>query len=178
MIKNLWSTPIGIFDIGDYFLNLKLLKAMKEGTTLDANSNIWDQNSDVYKELSEKMLVCANEVIKERDIPANLKLGRGWLKCHEEGDINTPHAHSRNLLAGVYYIQANDNCGDLLLQNPNAGTMWNNSIDGISDCRSYIRIKPKAGMLIIFPGHIVHSVEPNKSKSKRICIATNFNEKT
>lgn len=170
MIKNLWSTPVGFYKIGDSSFNERLFQAVLS----NKSSNIWENDEYIYKELGDKMLYCANEVIKEKEIPANISLGRAWVQNQNPGGTNTPHSHARSILVGVYYLQANEDCGDLLLQNPNAGTIWSGAIENNTDCRAYIRIKPQQGMIVIFPGYVIHSVEPNRSNTQRISIATNF----
>ncbi len=177
MIYDLWPTPIGVYQIGDDVLNQQLVEAMQTQATHSNSENLWGHPHPAYQDLGKRMIDCANEVIQKRHMPAQISLGRAWLKSHGKGDINTPHAHSRNLLVGVYYIQAPEHCGDLLLQDPNAGTAWSDAVEDGKDCRSYIRIQPQAGMAVIFPGYIVHSVEPNQSDIRRICVATNFYDK-
>ena len=52
-----------------------------------------------------------------------------------------------------------------------------NTQNYLVDGRSYYRIKPKVGDLIIFPAYVVHSVEPNMSDETRISLALNFRYK-
>lgn len=82
-----------------------------------------------------------------------------WISKSEFGESVVPHHHvdtgSNAVISSVLYLQAD-----------NAGMLWFNDLEfGVIPC---------TGDLVIFPAHYVHSVEPNPSKTARICIAFDF----
>lgn len=91
------------------------------------------------------------------------------------GKNNSPHHHPDCPLAVVYYVQVPENSGDILLHDPRGAITWQDS-NARTDVtwqsyRPYHKITPTPGMLLIFPGYIVHSVESNLSQDLRLSIA-------
>jgi uncharacterized protein (TIGR02466 family) len=84
------------------------------------------------------------------------------------------HDHGGVIVACVYYVKAPENSGDLLLIDPRGSVNWDwESKDGF-DGAKYKRVKPKEGKLVIFPGYVLHAVDPNNSKEERVSIAINI----
>ena len=86
-----------------------------------------------------------------------------WGNISSKYHYNTIHHHGKHPLfwSGVYYLQTDFNCGDLVLS-----SYW--------DTDYTKKFTPKLGNLILFPASLSHSVEPNLSNSDRISIAFNF----
>jgi len=61
-----------------------------------------------------------------------------------------------------------------LLHDPSAGSFWTNYYEDGQDSRVYNRVNTKKGRMIVFPGHIVHSTDLNRTDKSRTAIATNF----
>jgi hypothetical protein len=91
------------------------------------------------------------------------------------GNNNSPHHHPECMLAVVYYVKVPENSGDILLHDPRGSILWKDP-QAKTDVtwesyRPYHKITPVPGMLLIFPGYVVHSVESNLSKEMRLSIA-------
>lgn len=178
---NLFSTPIKIIEM-PYFeeLNKKIGKAM----SLGFNKNFTDGlPKDEAKELQKIFIDEVELYLKElTNKKIDLELTKSWTSITNKYGFNTPHEHSSNNVVGVYYIKTFDKCGDLLLLDPRGATNFIpcyeiNTQDSLVDGRSYYRITPKAGNLILFPAYVIHSVEPNMSDETRISLALNFKYK-
>ena len=91
------------------------------------------------------------------------------------GNNNSPHHHPECMLAVVYYVKVPENSGDILLHDPRGSILWRDPqarTDITWDSyRPYHKITPVPGMLLIFPGYVIHSVESNLSKEMRLSIA-------
>jgi hypothetical protein len=67
----------------------------------------------------------------------------------------------------------------LLLHDPRAGVTWQNLDYEPNDpiatrtSRTYHRIKPENGLMILFPSYLVHSVETNLVQRDRLSIVIN-----
>jgi uncharacterized protein (TIGR02466 family) len=79
-------------------------------------------------------------------------------------------------LSAAYYVKAPDNCGNFKATNPNildrhirAKSNQPNELNSIS-----ASIKVNEGDLLIFPAHLPHSVEENKSDEDRVIISFNI----
>lgn len=91
----------------------------------------------------------------------NQKLRCGyWFNLMRPGDQTSLHAHEEDdeLLSAVYYVAVPDNCGDLILGSTPLAA----------------RIRPVAGMVVLFPPSLLHAVDVNASGQNRLSIAFNF----
>ena len=97
----------------------------------------------------------------------------------EPNMCDTPHNHPGSSLAGVYYFHTPEKSGDILLHDQRSCCTWENLNYEPNDpqkqktARTYHRIKPQEGLLIMFPGFLQHSVETNLSNQNRISIVFN-----
>ena len=87
-----------------------------------------------------------------------LRLGF-WLNAMEPGQRTSAHGHDENdeLLSGVYYIAVPPDSGDILFH----------------DDPFEVRVTPEAGMMLLFPPALVHSVQENRSGQRRLSLAFN-----
>jgi hypothetical protein len=91
------------------------------------------------------------------------------------GKNNSPHHHPECMLAVVYYVKVPENSGDILLHDPRGSILWKDP-QARTDVtwesyRPYHKVTPVPGMLLIFPGYVIHSVESNLSQEMRLSIA-------
>lgn len=173
MIHQMFSVPVGIYDNGSDALNRGLLEAIRLNPTRKAGENLFQRSHPAIQELEALFLAAATEMFNERFIGFAPMIRNGWVNEHPHSSI-APHAHPHSILAGTYYPHVPPGSGGLLLQDPNAGSMWANYTDDQYPYMVYQRITPKAGRMVLFPGHIVHSVEPSQAGADRMSIAVNF----
>jgi uncharacterized protein (TIGR02466 family) len=99
-----------------------------------------------------------------------------WGNVYLKGDYQMPHIHHDSIWSGVYYVEATKSelsssqyCSGILeLFDPRAGA-WNHEQSRDTN----YRIIPEAGMLVVFPSWLAHSVTPHNSDHPRISIAFN-----
>lgn len=100
-----------------------------------------------------------------------------WANINREGSYNTMHNHPGNHWAAVYYVDIGKpdpqrpQSGLFEIQDPrsNAGAM---NVPGF-DFGDKISVKPKPGMLLVFPAWMSHCVHPFFGEGERISIAFN-----
>ncbi len=92
-----------------------------------------------------------------------------WANINPPGAFNRHHSHPNALWSGVYYVHTPDDCGLLCLTDPRSQA---HVLTGHFDpmrrsphSREDIHYQPFAGKLIVFPGWLVHSTNPNLAKS-------------
>jgi len=171
--ENLFATPIWQ-KILPIELNNGLLEEYNqfEGNIFDMNLTYINELKNIIRDLYININYEYN--LEERTI-------HGRLNIINYGENDTPHSHiGKSLLVGVYYLDVGINTGDLLLHDPRGGVVWDNldfkpndPIKGKTS-RTYHRIKPENGLLIMFPAYLVHSVENNMSKNSRKSIVINI----
>jgi uncharacterized RmlC-like cupin family protein len=83
-----------------------------------------------------------------------------WFTAMGPGQSTSEHTHEENdeLLSAVYYVEAPEGSGDLVLY----------------DGPLAIHVAPEAGVLLFFPPALPHSVEANRSGRARLSIGINF----
>jgi len=162
----LTETEIGIYTLENYQeLNNKLkniiLEFRKKYPESD-NSNVkaWHSHFDThYKEpkfniLIDKILKKSQEFCQEfLKMNCNLYPLNFWVMEYGKGNYAVKHNHWPATLSGIYYIDVEKNSSPIIFEND-------------------FVIKPKNGMLLLFPSIVDHEVPP--SKGKRIVASINL----
>ena len=107
----------------------------------------------------------------------SVKISSMWAIINEKGAWNQKHQHSNSDISAAYYVTAHEGCGDIVFYDPRPARVYKqpiskspNKLNGTVNS-----IKPEAGMLVLFPSYLDHSVNPNLSDKKRIVISFNLN---
>ena len=123
----------------------------------DRYENIYLDENHIpeIKELREKAIIFASQVIKSENIKAGL-----WFNYMPPSSITLPHSHDDydELMSAVYYVTTPENSGNLLLHHKS----------------ETITIVPKAGLFVFFKPDVIHEVSENKSSENRLSIGFNF----
>lgn len=107
-------------------------------------------------------------------------LQNSWIVKHNKNHWGQIHYHGNSLLSGVYYLNTPPNSGNINFHKnclhmntfpPSIRMEYN--IENHFNADQY-SIIPEAGKIIIFPAHLQHSIDTNKSDSDRYSCAFNF----
>jgi uncharacterized protein (TIGR02466 family) len=180
-MEHLFTTPVKIISLNNYQkINETLGRCSTLGFIKNFNENLpKDEAQDIEKVFKDEA-ECYMRELTGKNI--DLEMMQSWTTITNKYGYQTPHEHSGNSVLAVYYIQTSDNCGDLLLHDPRGATSFipnfetDTSGEKVSG-RSYFKITPKTGDLILFPGYVIHSVQPNMSDNIRLSLAINFKYK-
>ena len=94
-----------------------------------------------------------------------------WVNVNGHGGFNVLHNHILGDYSGVYYVQGTGT-GDVSFY---GNEQLHKMIEPGMPFANPITIKPKDGMLLVFPSYILHQVHPNLSDRERISIAFDAN---
>ena len=103
-----------------------------------------------------------------------------WVNINKKGNHNIRHIHPTSNLSGVLWIKCPEKCGEIVFASPyefvGFKELESYSDKFIKENNAYIsyRINPKEGYMILFPSHLAHRVNENKSDEDRISIAFNI----
>jgi uncharacterized protein (TIGR02466 family) len=101
-----------------------------------------------------------------------------WANISGPGAFNTPHVHGGTYWAAVYYVRVRKgDGGELVLHDPRMpGLRMHAPHLRFKNSGPELRaeIKPKEGLLVLFPGWLSHSVEPWQGSGERISLAMNI----
>jgi len=101
-----------------------------------------------------------------------------WYNVNRKHNFNQTHNHPNSVVSGVYYLEVPKDSGRIVFDTPDKGLSYNpfyktyfNNFNEYNSSKYYI--KPNKGLLILFPSHIDHYVEPNNNIEPRISLAFN-----
>ena len=101
-----------------------------------------------------------------------------WINVNSRDSYNVYHCHPGAALAGVVYLQASEDSGDLVFYHPNAYSMFEESqvYAHDEDLAQHMQMKvtPQTGLCCIFPAHLMHGVEPNRTQDDRVSVSFNL----
>ena len=111
---------------------------------------------------------------------------RAWVNISKPGGYLAKHHHPDCNLAGVLWIKAPQNSGDIVFDSPKTFDPFlqlakNREIDSYTDdfknkfnIYSDYDFPPTEGRILIFPSYLEHQVRENKSNKDRISVSFNI----
>ena len=182
---NLWPIPVYESETHvksewlDYILNAEYERMHIGNGDISKDRYILNNLPELKKEIESH---CNLFVRKYLNVSENAKfyLQNSWLVKHNPGDKAQIHSHASSLLSGVYYFKTKQNSGNLVFhKNPIYTNTFHQSIgfeydDSNNVNTSQYVIVVEEGKVILFPSHLEHSVDENKSNEERYSLAFNF----
>ncbi len=99
-----------------------------------------------------------------------------WLNVYGRNHSQERHAHTNYVMAGIYYVKAPPGCSNLIVHSPKSDIMIRPKVRRDTDAnRTFVKIDPEPGMMLIFDGHLLHGVTASTIDEERISIAVNAN---
>ena len=96
----------------------------------------------------------------------------GWINASRAGDYHSPHDHPGAFWSGVYYVRTVTSGGEIEFQSGRAGNPHAELLPAPMSW-DWTRIVPRPGVVLLFPGHLRHSVLPFDGDGERISISFN-----
>lgn len=154
-------------------------------TVILSNRGGWQSPSDFWQQesfLEFKNYILTNAFSALRYYNLEFNLSNMWININKKGDYNVSHNHPGATMSGVFWVKTSPKCGPLVFDSPNNFTEFklikkidNNMRENFHCDMSFVFGKPKPGIMVLFPSHLKHFVEPNESDEDRISIAFNLN---
>ena len=100
-----------------------------------------------------------------------------WGNVNRKGHYNIPHCHPNTTWSCVYYVDVgdadpnNDKSGVITFLNPNSASAVSFFTETVGN---KFNVWPESGLMLVFPGYLVHLVHPYTGKRPRVSIALNF----
>ena len=191
----IFPVPLLTFEMdGADALNLALrreiaVRAATEPSVQRSNRGGWHSASDLFlrseeahRALAEAFEDAARQAtaqwVQGVDIGGLDLVMDGWINVGGAGDYNSPHDHPNAFWSGVYYVACpasegeGDAGGTLELLSGRAGNV-HAPLASVPMTWDYLRVTPKEGVALLFPGHLKHWVTPSRQPGERISIAFN-----
>ena len=103
-----------------------------------------------------------------------------WININPPDAFNMKHNHPTSDLSGVLWIKSQKDCGNIVFDSPrNFATHQEVKCytEDFKDNNNYFHsfsFDPVGGRLVVFPSHLDHHVEFNKSQEDRISVSFNI----
>ena len=103
-----------------------------------------------------------------------------WVNINKTGDYNVRHVHPDCDLSGVLWIKCPPNSGAIRFVSPyefqdyNLIKSYTEDFKNENNFNQKFHVTPTEGKIIIFPSHLHHLVEENKSNDDRISVSFNL----
>jgi len=108
---------------------------------------------------------------------------QAWANVNRLGDYHDPHNHPHSYLSGTYYVAIPETLADLPGRGdrrPGAITFYDpraqanmNAIRGDAQVDPEHTVRPRPGLLLLWPAFLHHFVHPNLSHELRVSISFN-----
>ena len=127
--------------------------------------------------VAEAILDCVNEMLFSAygELSHTPMLQTMWLSVYPDGGFIPEHVHANSIFSGVFYASAEPDAGNLIFADPAWVTKTMFQVNNIN--KSFFKTKHEmpveTGKVILFPGWLPHSSQPNKSGRNRIIIGFN-----
>lgn len=190
-VELLFTTPLFYYQLKDAAaLNAELGETIleQERTTrspVKSNQGGWQSPTDFFGWEGEAVATLARyarravEVATARlSIPGSVRLDfhlSGWAAVNRNGHYNLTHVHPGATWSGVYYVDPGDEPRDgpgaaIEFAHPVAAAVMTFFPTLLPSARL---VRPEAGLLILFPSYLQHSVRLYQGERPRICVAFN-----
>lgn len=184
-INPIWVTQYPDFDKHKKkFLSCvnSIRKKDKDGVTIsNVNGYQSKDNLTTYPQLAPLFDYVIHEVVRVavNDLkfkPCSGVVTSAWVNFNDSKNaVNTLHSHG-DTFSGVFYLQAPEDSGKLVLQNESYNPLWD-GIHFVTETNQYtakvLNINPVEGEMFLWCSHVPHFVLPNKHDKSRISIAFN-----
>jgi len=113
-----------------------------------------------------------NEHPFAKALPAHATL-RNWCVITEGQGYETYHVHQNGWLSGVYYIHVQDHIANGTAQNGCIALGLPDFLVGEDVAAEFGErlIRPRSGLMMMFPSHVYHRTYPHQGTGRRICYA-------
>jgi uncharacterized protein (TIGR02466 family) len=169
---NLWPTTLCASNLDVNFDEFKneIYRLAELPSVVKSNYGGWQsesnlQHNEVFKPLTDYLKILCVEIFKR-----NFTVEQMWANINKTHDQNLIHSHGNIFnMSGVYYINVDDDCGDIVFRDPRPGAIHAKArlfVYGDSE-----HFKPSQGFLLLFPSYLEHFVLPNNSNTDRISMS-------
>mgnify|MGYP001438585673 FL=1 len=167
-------------EILSYILDLqkKDSEGIKKSNFNGWHSHDFNLNEDAPKNFTQAIKLNINQALKDMNWDLEkqeVKITSMWAIINEKGAFNQRHHHGNSDLSAAYYVTAEKNCGDIVFYDPRPAPVYKHPVAKSPNIlnASVNSVQPEEGLLVLFPGYLEHSVNPNNSNNKRIVISFN-----
>ena len=190
-IEYLFPTPVfwyvfkNVAALNAELLELILAQERANPSIVKSNQGGWQSPTDFFSGSGSAVATLRQFAMRAVEI-ATARLGlapkvrlefhlSSWAAVNRHGHYNTPHVHPTATWSGVYYVDPGDETpgapgATLEFAHPIVASVMTFFPAMLPSARL---VRPEAGMIILFPGYLQHSVRMYQGERPRVCVPFN-----
>ena len=143
---------------------------------VESKFDLFSHKSDIIQKTAQWIGSCIKETVNTIQVEKygyHLTFNQSWYHITKTNGMHESHLHPNCSWCGVFYVQSGDEgSGDTVFENPanytyvDRGSQFLNSL-----CT--VRVKPRDGMLVLFPSYLIHYQALYTGTQDRIIISFN-----
>ena len=184
-----FQTPMAYYYNTDLIDDLKSYIYSLEGKGVESNVaiqikhnlveskfDLFSHESDIIQKTTQWIGSCIKETVNTIQMEKygyHLTFNESWYHITRTNGMHEPHLHPSCSWCGVFYVQSGDEgSGDTVFENPAKSTYVDRGTQFLNTM-SIVRVKPRDGMLVLFPSYLIHYQALYTGTQDRVVIAFN-----
>ena len=143
---------------------------------VESKFDLFSHESDIIQKTTQWIGSCIKETVNTIQMEKygyHLNFNESWYHITKTNGMHEPHLHPSCSWCGVFYVQSGDEgSGDTVFENPAKSTYVDRGIQFLNNM-STVRVKPRDGMLVLFPSYLIHYQALYTGTQDRVVIAFN-----
>ena len=143
---------------------------------VESKFDLFSHESDIIQKTTQWIGSCIKETVNTIQMEKygyHLNFNESWYHITKTNGMHEPHLHPSCSWCGVFYVQSGDEgSGDTVFENPAKSTYVDRGIHFLNNM-STVRVKPRDGMLVLFPSYLIHYQALYTGTQDRVVIAFN-----
>ena len=143
---------------------------------VESKFDLFSHDSDIIQKTAQWIGSCIKETVNHIQMEKygyHLNFNESWYHITKTNGMHEPHLHPSCSWCGVFYVQSGDEgSGDTVFENPAKSTYVDRGTQFLNTM-SIVRVKPRDGMLVLFPSYLIHYQALYTGTQDRVVIAFN-----
>ena len=143
---------------------------------VESKFDLFSHESDIIQKTTQWIGSCIKETVNTIQMEKygyHLTFNESWYHITKTNGMHEPHLHPSCSWCGVFYVQSGDgSSGETVFQNPATSTYIDRGTQFLNNM-STVRVKPRDGMLVLFPSYLTHYQALYTGTQDRIVTAFN-----
>ena len=143
---------------------------------VESKFDLFSHESDIIQKTTQWIGSCIKETVNHIQMEKygyHMTFNESWYHITKTNGMHEPHIHPSCSWCGIYYVQSgDDDSGHTVFENPARSTYVDRGTQFLNTM-SIVRVKPRDGMLVLFPSYLIHYQALYTETQDRAVIAFN-----
>ena len=143
---------------------------------VESKFDLFSHESDIIQKTTQWIGSCIKETVNHIQMEKygyHMTFNESWYHITKTNGMHEPHIHPSCSWCGIYYVQSgDDDSGHTVFENPARSTYVDRGNLYLNNM-STVRVKPRDGMLVLFPSYLSHYQALYTGTQDRVVIAFN-----